>query len=143
MVSITDSMDMNLGKFRAGHQAWYATPRDAEHFSPRSPRGHGEVWRFKSPSPALQEGLPRGPCHVPAPPVCLQLVVTSTSTCESSLPGWWRVVLATVGKFQRSWGPGDPTASFSIPRYMLVVVWPKGQQCNWKRLCARRGRQGK
>lgn len=54
------------------------------HFSPRSPRGHGEAWRFKSPSPALQEGLPRGPCHVPAPPVCLQLVVTSTSHRESS-----------------------------------------------------------
>ena len=33
------------------------------------------------------------------------------------------MVLATVVKFQRSWGPGDHTASFSIPRYMLVVVW--------------------
>ena len=48
---------------------------------------------------------------------------SSRPSCESSLPGWWRVVLATVVKFQRSWGPGDHTASFSIPRYMLVVVW--------------------
>ncbi|XP_025120334.2 ninein-like protein isoform X4 [Bubalus bubalis] len=34
----------------------------------------------------LQKGLPRGPCHVPAPPVCLQLVVTSTSTERAATP---------------------------------------------------------
>ena len=81
------------------------------HFSPRSPRGHGEAWRFKSLSPALQEGLPRGPCHVPAPPVCLQLVVTSTSTERAATPP-----ALSLGRRQAR-GRSQPTLFLIVVKY--------------------------
>ena len=106
------------------------------HFSPRSPRGHGEAWRFKSLSPALQEGLPRGPCHVPAPPVCLQLVVTSTSTERAATPP-----ALSLGRRQAR-GRSQPTLFLIVVKYRkhrfsvlltLPSPIPRGNGCDsWK-----------
>ena len=41
------------------------------HFSPRSPQGCREVWRFKSPLPLYRKGFPMGPATcLPHPCVC-------------------------------------------------------------------------
>ena len=109
------------------------------HFSPRSPRGHGEVWRFKSPSPALQKGLPRGPCHVPAPPVCLQLVVTSTSTERAATPP-----ALSLGHRQVR-GCSQPTLFLTVVKYRkhsfsvlltLPSPIPRGNGCDSRKCLA-------
>ena len=78
-----------IAEKRALSVSWRQLPGCSARFSVLSffsqkPSGLWRSVEIQVPSPALQEGLPRGPCHVPAPPVCLQLVVTSTSHRESS-----------------------------------------------------------